>query len=144
MTDRLRVRRVTYQHAIEYEVVSSPNLFDPQNPALLSVGKIENARRFVVVDSNVDRIFSAEMRNYFLQNRIEARIVTLPGGEEFKTMESYPFHRAGIGFFSHSPEKRANHRHWGRCPDGCGWFCRRKLSPRRAAHQRTNNLDGIH
>jgi 3-dehydroquinate synthetase len=89
MTDRAHLRRVTYQHVIEYEVVTSPDLFHPQNRAMLSVGRIENARRFVVVDSNVERCYSAEIRNYFSQNRIEAKIVTFPGGEEYKTMESY-------------------------------------------------------
>jgi 3-dehydroquinate synthetase len=83
------MRRVVYQHTIEYEIVNSPNLFNPQNRALLSVGKIENARRFVVVDGNVERVFSAEIRNYFSQNHIEAKIITLPGGEEHKTVESY-------------------------------------------------------
>ena len=89
MTDRTYLRRVTYHHTIEYEVASSSNLFHPQNPDLLSIGKIENARRFVVVDSNVERYFSAEIRNYFSQNQIDARIVTFPGGEENKTVESY-------------------------------------------------------
>ena len=53
MTDRTYMRRVTYQHTIEYEVVNAPDLFHPQNEALLSLGRIENGRRFVVVDSNV-------------------------------------------------------------------------------------------
>ncbi len=89
MTDKTYRRRVTYQHTIEYEVVNAPNLFQPQNRALLSVGRIENARRFVVVDSNVERHFSAEIRDYFSQNQIEAKIITFPGGEEYKTVESY-------------------------------------------------------
>ncbi len=89
MTDRTYMRRVAYQHTIEYEVVNAPNLFHPHNQALLSVGKIENARRFVVVDSNVERNFSAEIRNYFSHHRVEAKIITFPGGEENKTVENY-------------------------------------------------------
>lgn len=89
MTDGTYLRRVTYQNTIEYEVINSPNIFHPQNPALLSGGKIENARRFVVVDDNVERHLSAEIRNYFSQNRIEAKIMTFPGGEENKTVDSY-------------------------------------------------------
>jgi 3-dehydroquinate synthetase len=89
MTDRMFTRRVTFQHTIEYEVVNSPNLFHPQNQALLSVGKIDNARRFVVVDENVERNFSREIRNYFALNRIEAKIITFSGGEDHKTLESY-------------------------------------------------------
>ncbi|MEW6401879.1 MAG: sedoheptulose 7-phosphate cyclase [Chloroflexota bacterium] len=83
------MRRVTYQHTIEYEVVNAPNLFDPENMALLSVGIVENARRFVVVDSNVERVRSAEIRDYFLHHGVEAKIITFPGGEEHKTMENY-------------------------------------------------------
>ncbi len=89
MTDRTHMRRVAYQHTIEYEVVNAPNLFHPRNQALLSVGRIENGRRFVVVDSNVERNYSAEIRNYFSHHRVEAKIITFPGGEENKTVENY-------------------------------------------------------
>ena len=54
--------RVTYQRPIEYEIVNAPDLFHPQNEALLSVGRLENARRFIVVDGNVERYYSAQMR----------------------------------------------------------------------------------
>ncbi len=89
MTAGTQMRRVIYQHTIEYEIINSPDLFHPKNAALLSVGKRENARRFVVVDINVERNFAAEIENYFSQNRIEAKILTFPGGEEHKTTESY-------------------------------------------------------
>ncbi len=83
------MQRVTYQHTIEYEVVNAPDLFNPQNEALLSLGRIENGRRFVVVDSNVDRHYSAQIRNYFSYHGVEAKIITFPGGEENKTIENY-------------------------------------------------------
>ena len=89
MTHTKQRRRVTYQQTIDYEVVNAPNLFHPQNLALLSVGKIENSRRFVIVDSNVERHHSAEIRNYFAHHHVEAKIVTFPGGEENKTIEYY-------------------------------------------------------
>lgn len=82
-------RRVTYQHTIEYEVLNTANLFHPQNWALLSAGRIEDARRFIVVDSNVERHYSAEIQNYFSHHHIEAKIVTFPSGEENKTVENY-------------------------------------------------------
>jgi 2-epi-5-epi-valiolone synthase len=44
----MSTRKVTFQHTIEYEVINTANLFHPQNWALLSVGKIEDARRFVL------------------------------------------------------------------------------------------------
>ncbi len=82
-------RRVSYAQTIEYEVVNCPDVFDPGEPALLSAGRVENARRFVVVDANVAGYYLPRIRNYFLQNGVEARIVTFPAGEEHKTMESY-------------------------------------------------------
>jgi len=81
--------RVTYQRTIEYEVVNSSNLFNPQNTDLLFPGKTENARRFVVIDSNVKKHCSAEVQNYFLHHGVDAKIVTFPGGEENKTIDSY-------------------------------------------------------
>ncbi len=89
MTDRTFKRRVTYQNPIEYEVVNAPHLFHPQNMALLSAGKIKNARRFVVVDEHVERHYGDEMRNYFAHHGMEAKIVVFPGGEENKTAEYY-------------------------------------------------------
>ena len=99
----MATRHVTYQHTIEYEVINTSQLFHPQNWALLSAGRIEDARRFVVVDSNVEKYYSAEIRNYFSHHHIEAKIITFPGGEENKTVEhflsilreldSFPIHR---------------------------------------------------
>jgi 3-dehydroquinate synthetase len=89
MSERTRVRRVTYKYTIEYEILSSSNLFDPHNKALLSVGKLEHARRFVVVDSNVQRYYGPSIRSYFSQNQIEARIIPFTSGEEYKTVERY-------------------------------------------------------
>jgi 3-dehydroquinate synthase len=80
---------VTHQRPIEYDIVNAPNLFHPQNDALLSVGKTENARRFVVVDGNVARYYSAEIRSYFAHHRVDAKIVAFPAGEENKSIESY-------------------------------------------------------
>jgi 2-epi-5-epi-valiolone synthase len=99
----MQTRRVTHPQIIEYEVISTSNLFHPQNWALLSVGKIEDARRFVVLDENVAKHYASAIRDYFAHHHVEAKIVTFPGGEENKTMEhfltivreldSFPIHR---------------------------------------------------
>ncbi len=89
MTEGTGRRSITHQHRIEYEIVNAPDLFHPQNRALVSVGRIENARRFVVVDENVGMHYAADIRNYFDHQRMEAKIVTFPGGEENKTVESF-------------------------------------------------------
>jgi len=89
MSERIYLRQVTYQHNIAYEIVSCANLFDPCNPALLSIGKVAGARRFVVVDSNVEKYYAPVMRNYFRVNQVEARIIPFTSGEEYKTIEHY-------------------------------------------------------
>lgn len=89
MTAELPSWRVTYQRAIEYEIVHSPNLFDLQNTDLLFPGLGENTRRFIVIDSNVEKHHSAEIQRYFLHHGVDAKIVAFPGGEEHKTIDSY-------------------------------------------------------
>ncbi len=83
--------RLRYQQQIEYEIVRTSQLFAPENPALLSPGRGAGSRRFVVVDENVYRHYGAEIHHYFEANRIEARLVSVPAGEEHKTLETYLF-----------------------------------------------------
>ncbi|HNB36315.1 MAG TPA: hypothetical protein PK414_08845, partial [Anaerolineales bacterium] len=85
----MRTRQVTFQHTIEYKVVTTSNLFQPQNWALLSIGRIEDSRRFVVVDANVAEHSLDEIQKYFDYHHVEAKIVTFPGGEENKTMDYF-------------------------------------------------------
>ncbi|MBL8078479.1 MAG: sedoheptulose 7-phosphate cyclase [Anaerolineales bacterium] len=89
MTDSTFQRHVVYPQTIEYDVVNANNLFQPQNPALLSAGKTRNSRRFVVVDHNVEKHYSTEIQNYFEYHQVDAKIFTFPGGEENKTIEYY-------------------------------------------------------
>jgi hypothetical protein len=65
MTDPLRSWCVTYERQIQYEVITSDNLFDPENTELLYPGVKGNNRRFVVVDSNVELHYGDEIRSYF-------------------------------------------------------------------------------
>jgi 3-dehydroquinate synthase len=89
MNNELKPWRVTYQHTIEYEIVYSSNLFDPQNTDLLYPGKNKNAHRFVVVDSNVEDHYSSAIQRYFTHHGVNAKIVSFPSGEKYKTIESY-------------------------------------------------------
>jgi 3-dehydroquinate synthetase len=89
MTERSYLRHVTYQHTIAYEIVSCADLFNPQNQALLSVGRVKNAHRFLVVDNKVEKYHASAIRNYFRQNQVEARIIPFTSGEEYKTINSY-------------------------------------------------------
>ncbi len=89
MTNGMHKWRVSYQRTIEYEVVNCPNLFHPQNGALLSVGKRENTRRFVVVDGNIEKYYSTEIKDYFKYHKIDAKILTFPAGEKNKSIDNY-------------------------------------------------------
>lgn len=89
MTNGKNVWRVTHQRSIDYEIANCQNIFDPINDALISVGKKENTRRFVVVDSNVEKYFSTQIRDYFSFHKVDARILVFPSGEKNKTVENY-------------------------------------------------------
>lgn len=81
--------KISHQRTIEYEVVNCENVFDVRNEALLSAGKKENTRRFILVDENVDKYFSKEIREYFNVHAIETRIMVFPSGEENKSVDNY-------------------------------------------------------
>lgn len=85
----MSIRKVTFQQAIEYEVITTSNIFHPQNWALLATGKVEDARRFVVVDANVEKHHADAIRAYFDYHNVEAKVVAFPGGEEHKTLDHY-------------------------------------------------------
>lgn len=89
MTSRMNKWRVTYQKPIEYEVVTCPDIFNPHNDALASIGKRGNTRRFVVVDSNVETYYAAAIRDYFVHQKIDAKIITFPSGEKNKSIDNY-------------------------------------------------------
>ena len=89
MTNGTNGWHVSFQRTIEYEVVNCHNIFDPQNDALLSSGKRENTRRFVIVDANVDKHFSEAIRDYFDFHKIDTKILVLPAGEENKSLDNY-------------------------------------------------------
>jgi 3-dehydroquinate synthase len=89
MMRNTQVWRVNYQRPIRYEVINSPNVFDPHNTDLLYPEVSGSSRRFVVVDANVERFFGEDIRRYFLYHGVTAKIVTFPGGEENKTIEFY-------------------------------------------------------
>jgi 2-epi-5-epi-valiolone synthase len=89
MTNGTNNWRVLHHRTIEYEVANCRNVFDTQNEALLSVGRRKDARRFVVVDTNVVRHFSKVIQEYFDFHDIDARILVFPSGEKNKTVDNY-------------------------------------------------------
>ena len=89
MTDGITRWRVSCRRSIAYDIIAAPQLLHPQNRALLSAGRVEGARRFVVVDRNFARYHSEEIHAYFAHHGIDAKIICFPGGEQSKTVESY-------------------------------------------------------
>jgi len=89
MTNGMNNWHVSHQRTIEYEVVNCPDIFNPQNDALLSIGKRENTRRFIIVDTNVDRYFSKAIKAYFDFHKIDTRVLVFPSGEKNKSVENY-------------------------------------------------------
>lgn len=81
--------QVRERREIAYDVIKAPQLFHPDNAALLSLGRRDGGRRFVVVDNNVARLHGRAIRSYFAHHGIEAGIAVFPGGEEHKTIEVY-------------------------------------------------------
>lgn len=88
---------------IGYDLVNVADVFDPSDDALLAAGRIENGRRFVVVDECVHRHHGERIDAYFAHHGVAAHILVFPGGEAGKTAESwlrvlceldrFPFHR---------------------------------------------------
>ncbi len=89
MTDKAHVWRVRYQRPIEYEVANCQDIFNPENDALISVGRSRDARRFVIVDENVEKYFSTQIRDYFDFHKIDARVLLFPSGEKNKTVDKF-------------------------------------------------------
>jgi 3-dehydroquinate synthetase len=80
---------VSHRRPIEYDIICAPNLLDPQNRALMSSGRSNPGRRFVVVDEHVAEHGAAALDAYFVHHGIDARIVHFPGGEAAKTVDAY-------------------------------------------------------
>ncbi|CBL44970.1 Putative 2-epi-5-epi-valiolone synthase [gamma proteobacterium HdN1] len=81
--------RVSAQRPISYDILSSYDLFHPENDTLLSFGRVVGAKRFVVVDSNVYQMHHERIGAWFETRKIEAKIVPFVAGEEHKTLESW-------------------------------------------------------
>ncbi|QTD95980.1 sedoheptulose 7-phosphate cyclase [Streptomyces cyanogenus] len=74
---------------VEYEIIESHGLLDPDNPDLLRLpgGRRGTGTRLVVLDHSVDELYGAEIRSYFSKNKVVVDYLTLPGSEENKSIE---------------------------------------------------------
>jgi 2-epi-5-epi-valiolone synthase len=81
--------QVLTSRPIQYDVVCCSGIFDVHNELLLSVGRRVNARRFVVVDSNVLIHYGDKIARYFRDNQVKAKIVAFDAGETNKSIDTY-------------------------------------------------------
>ncbi len=80
---------VTCTRPIEYEIVGTKAIFDPNNHELLSGGSSARSARFVVVDSVVYDLYETLIQRYFSVNGITAKIIRFVAGEEHKSLSAY-------------------------------------------------------
>lgn len=81
---------VSCTRPIRYEIVSTEDIFNPNNLALLSKGETEKgSSRFVVVDSIVYSLYAQNIRQYFACHAIQAKIIPWVAGEENKSLSAY-------------------------------------------------------
>ncbi|MEU8650010.1 sedoheptulose 7-phosphate cyclase [Streptomyces sp. NPDC048737] len=76
---------------VAYEVLLSPGLLDPDNPALAEAGIPEAARpgrRLVVVDSTVYGLYGPRIHAYFQNQRVEYGLCVIDAHEGVKSMET--------------------------------------------------------
>ncbi|MFF3505005.1 sedoheptulose 7-phosphate cyclase [Streptomyces sp. NPDC003247] len=83
--------QVSTSKAVTYDVVLSPGLLDPSNPALATAGVPEEARpgrRLVVVDATVHALYGARIGAYFTQQDVEHELCVVDAHESVKSMET--------------------------------------------------------
>ena len=77
---------------VEFAVKITKSLLDVENNSLLEIGDSgPNARRLVLVDSEVFWAHSSKIKNYFLHHNITAKIIPIDVQEETKELETLLF-----------------------------------------------------
>ena len=71
---------------MRYSVLDTPNLFTEQNGTI--AGYCKDRPVFICVDQNVYNIYGKGIEDYFKARVPGARIITVPTGEEHKSMET--------------------------------------------------------
>lgn len=77
------------QLPVHYTVFESPDLFNPENAALLFNGNsTPSQRRVVVVDDYVERLYGDRIHQYFQYHEINYRLLSLSVSEDNKSMDT--------------------------------------------------------
>ncbi|MFI2370717.1 sedoheptulose 7-phosphate cyclase [Streptomyces sp. NPDC018833] len=89
VSTRQQTWKIQTELPVEYEIVESHGLLNPENPDLLTIpgGGRGAGTRLVVLDHSVDELYGTEIRAYFSKNEARVDYLTLPGSEENKSIE---------------------------------------------------------
>ena len=78
------------ERSYSYSIIKTEGIFDAGNSALLSGGDSQpGARRFVIVDKNVHRLYGEQLERYFDERRILASIKVVDAGDRNKSERNY-------------------------------------------------------
>jgi 3-dehydroquinate synthase len=79
---------VRAQKDVTYEIRFCDDVFHPSSTELLEAGySAASHRRFVVIDSVVDRLYGDRIRGYFEYHHVETRLLVLEIDETVKTLD---------------------------------------------------------
>ena len=73
---------------VSFTVQYSSDIFNPKNHDLLSCGSNNSERRIIVIDRNVNNLYSAQLISYFQHMKIDGKVLVLDSDEENKTWEN--------------------------------------------------------
>ncbi|WP_037962677.1 sedoheptulose 7-phosphate cyclase [Streptomyces sp. PRh5] len=75
---------------VEYEVVETTDLLNPDNPQLASLpGQLEGTgSRLIILDQAIEGLCGRKVRRYFGLRGIPVEYLTLPTGDEHKTLDN--------------------------------------------------------
>lgn len=80
---------IQYCKKVNYDIITTENIFDPLNDALLKGGRVQGGRRFIVIDKMLYKIYHKKLTHYFAHHGIEAKILPFAANEQNKTIESF-------------------------------------------------------
>ncbi len=73
---------------VQFTVQYSSDIFNPKNHDLINCGGYSSDRRIIVIDKNVNNLYSEQLISYFQQLKIDGRVLIIDSDEENKTWDN--------------------------------------------------------
>lgn len=73
---------------VSFTVQYSSNIFNPKNHDLISCGGGNSDRRIIVIDRNVNNLYSEQLIAYFQELKVDGRVLVIDSDEENKTWDN--------------------------------------------------------